>query len=75
MKSPTTDKVIDRLKQPYCTGFVRKMQINFTETKKPNAQHRAFKLAGELGFEPRQTVSETVVLPLDDSPTFGPSAG
>src|SRR4249919_1711433 len=25
-------------------------------------------MAGELGFEPRQTVSETVVLPLDDSP-------
>ncbi len=28
-------------------------------------------LAGELGFEPRQTESESVVLPLDDSPTFG----
>ena len=27
-----------------------------------------FYLAGELGFEPRLTESESVVLPLDDSP-------
>ena len=30
-------------------------------------------LAGELGFEPRQTESESVVLPLHHSPTESPS--
>jgi hypothetical protein len=29
---------------------------------------RSFWLAGELGFEPRQTESESVVLPLHHSP-------
>ena len=68
MKSPTTDKVIDRLKQPYCMGFVRMKYKHPEKQKSPRQRSWAFKLAGELGFEPRQTVSETVVLPLDDSP-------
>ena len=31
-------------------------------------------LAGELGFEPRLTESESAVLPLDDSPLSGAHA-
>src|SRR4249919_2415641 len=37
-------------------------------TKKAPLSRGLFRVAGELGFEPRLTVSETVVLPLDDSP-------
>ncbi len=46
MKSPTTDKVIDRLKQPYCTGFVR-MEINIPRNKK--AQDGGLGLLNWLG--------------------------
>ena len=35
MKSPTTDKVIDRLKQPYCMGFVR---MNYIRLRNKKAQ-------------------------------------
>lgn len=68
MKSPTTDKVIDRLKQPYCMGFVRMKYKHLEKQKSPRQRSWAFKLAGELGFEPRQAESESAVLPLDDTP-------
>ena len=48
-------------------------RINFYEPKqKNNTQQNAvfFVLAAELGFEPRQTESESVVLPLHNSAMF-----
>ncbi len=38
--------------------------------KKSPTNEAFYKMAGELGFEPRLAESESAVLPLDDSPKF-----
>src|SRR5690606_25512844 len=43
-----------------------------SQTRKPRHEGGAFCLAGGLGFEPRFTESESVVLPLDDPPRTVP---
>ena len=57
----------NKIKQPPSFKMSRQCPIK----KKPSGFAKLlFYLAGELGFEPRLTESESVVLPLDDSPIF-----
>src|SRR5260370_36690182 len=44
--------------------------MSLNEAQRVYRERTAGHLAGELGFEPRQTESESVVLPLHHSPRF-----
>ncbi len=58
------------LREPF--GFIAEMAEVYFRRRfiKRGKLRRSFWLAGELGFEPRQTESESVVLPLHHSPSI-----
>lgn len=56
----TSKAGVRRIRQPHPARSVRYIVIQRDRTGP--------RLAGELGFEPRQAESESAVLPLDDSP-------
>ena len=51
----------------FCSPQGNRTPVTGVRSRRPNPQTNGPR-AGELGFEPRLTESESVVLPLDDSP-------